>query len=605
MGRVSDRTFDRRHYYGATWLMAACLLFWGGAAAAKAQTPIGHGVLAHLQANAVVAFDARHGTQVQQLNPNRDLYLITASDGRTDQALLDEVLSDPTAGAPTLNSPVSLTDAGTNSTLDGQSTASVLNGQSTASVLNGGGSGTTSTTSTLLGLNTSQLPILGGILGPVLGVVGGVVGGLLNPLLGAVLNLNIVVNGSGAVVTTTSGAGVVQSAPTNFYGAVVPSAYPSQTLVGQIQAGSAAHALATGRGVLVALIDNGVDPTNPVLAPVLEGAQGYNFYDHSPDWSAYADLADGPGTGGTLDGQSTASVLNGQSTASVLNGGSCAAEFGGSGSALDQSTASVLNGQSTASVLNGQSTASVLNGAQTQAQAVAVLNEILACDPDFGHGTSVAGLIHLVAPQAEILPIKAFGPGGTADVASIYASITYAIDQHVAAMNLSFSATETTPDIQNAIEEAVSDGIVVVAAAGNSDTSAAVYPASLAGVVGAGAVDGTGSGLPRASFSNFDPGVGQYVDVAVAAPGVSLFTTYPGGGQIWATVTGTSFSTPLVVGEAALLAQLGKSGASSSAAIESATNPAIAGDSQGGLGHGLINVLGALRASRPGLLSLF
>ncbi|MGH9394212.1 MAG: S8 family peptidase, partial [Terriglobales bacterium] len=416
------------------------------------------------------------------------------------------------------------------------------------------------------------------------------------PLLGAVLNVNISLSGGGVTLTSANGT-VVNSTPTYFYGAVVPSTYANQPLVNQIQAGGNTHQLATGRGAVVALIDNGVDPSNPVLAPVLLASRGYNFYDNTPNWTAYADLAMGPGGASGLDGQSSASVLNGgQSSASVLNGGTCAAEFGPGGT-LDQSSASVLNG--------GQSSASVLNSATTQAQAIAALQAILACDPDFGHGTSVAGLIHLVAPRAMILPIKAFGPGGTADAATIYQSITYAIDQHVNVMNLSFSALASTPDIQDAIAEAVGDGIVVVAAAGNSSSAAAVFPASLAGVTGVGSANGTQRAFPLASFSNFDSGAGSFVDVDVAAPGVQLFTTYPGAGQIWATSDGTSFSTPLVAGEAALLAQLNQSGNAARSIIERSANPAIQGDASGALGHGLINVYGAVKSAQPPLLRWF
>ncbi len=592
---------ERRFPRPALRLFAAAAIAAAGSLAAGAQAPAQYGVVAYLNPANVAGFDLRHSTVALRLNPSRDLYLITSTTGLTDPQLLTEVETDPAATGPEINAPVSLADP----VLDGgQSTASVLNGgQSTASVLNGGGSspasGSSSSTGLLGGLLAPNTP-LGGVLAPVVNLAGS----LLNPLLGSVLNLNIGVSGTGPAITAGS-TSILSSAPTTYYGAVVPQQYVSQPAVGQIQAGASAHALATGRGVTVALIDNGLDPSNPVLANTWTGEAGWNFYDNSPDWSAYADLAEGPGAPGSqLDGgQSTASVLNGgQSTASVLNGATCQQEFGGSGSQLDQSTASVLNGgQSTASVLNGgQSTASVLNHAQTQQQALAALNLILACDPDFGHGTSVAGLIHLVAPDAKILPIKAFGPGGTATVAAIYQSITYAVDQRVQIINMSFSAQATTPVIHSAIQEAVDDGIVVVAAAGNAASDAAVFPASLPGVVGVGAVDGTQSQLPLAAFSNFDPGPGQFVDAAVAAPGVQVFTTYPGGGQIWATVSGTSFSTPLAAGEAALLAQLHLAGAANAAAIARAANPAVAGDAQGQLGHGLINVLQALRAAAPG-----
>ncbi|HET9784044.1 MAG TPA: S8 family serine peptidase [Terriglobales bacterium] len=529
-------------------------------AAAAAALP-GQGVLVHLNATDVAGFNLRHTTVSLRLSPTRDLYLVTAADGRTDQQLLTELLTDPTASNPVLNAPVALV----NPSLDGQSTASVLNGS-------------TSTTTTT---TTSSGGLLGALLQPVLKLADN----LLNPLLGTVLNVNINLGGS------TSSGGILNSSPTYFYGAVVPQAYPQQPAVSQISAGAAAHNLATGKGAEVALIDNGVDPFNPVLTSSLDASRGYNFYDNSANWSAYADLADGPTGGSDLDGQSTASVLNGQSTASVLNG-TCQQEFSADGSRLNQSTASVLNGQSTASVLNSEDSATV----------VSELNLILACDPEFGHGTSVAGLIHLVAPQAKILPIKAFGPGGTADAAAIYQSITYAIDQHVQVMNLSFSATAASPAVQAAIQEAMQDGIVVIAAAGNDGATTAVYPASLPGVVGAGAVDGTQAGFPRAPYSNYDPAPGIIQNADVAAPGSSLFTTYPGGGQIWATASGTSFSTPLIAGEAALLAQLQKTGAAGRKLIESNSNPAITGDAHGELGHGMVNVESALRSASPSLL---
>jgi len=562
--------------------MLLCLL---ACLAAFAAGPLGHGVLVHLQASQVASFDARHNVQSVRLNPHRDLYLVTANDGRTDQQLLSEIKTDPYAGHPTLNAPVALSQS-TASVLNGQSTASVLNGgQSTASVLNGG-------QSTASVLNGETVAIL---------------------------------TQSTASVLNQSTASVLNS-ETNYYGTRAPSQYIAQPMVSQVAGGPAAHKLATGKGVVVALIDNGVDQFNPVLRKVLLRREGYNFFDNTPNWSAWADL--GQSTASVLNGeQSTASVLNGQSTASVLNDDAVLRFL------LSQSTASVLNGcsvptsaglsagfastlavlqQSTASVLNGQSTASVLN--REDQLLIALIEKILACDPDFGHGTSVAGLIHLIAPEAKILPIKAFGPGGTADAAVIYQSLTYAMDHGANVINLSFSSTGIDPNVQAAIAEAVGKGIIVAAAAGNSGSSDPVFPASLPGVMGVGAVDGCnapttpppapGTVNPcianpvfnRADFSNFDPSTG-IVDDQVAAPGVQLFTTFPGFGLLWATVSGTSFSAPIVAGEAALLRQLGQSGAASRDEINNTANPAIPGDADGGLGHGMVQVLGALRTA--------
>src|SRR6185437_3822291 len=135
----------------------------------------------------------------------------------------------------------------------------------------------------------------------------------------------------------------VLNSDVNFYGTRAPAAYVNQVAVSQVAAGAPALQKATGEGAVVALIDNGVDQFNPVLRKSLLAREGWNFYDNTPNWSAWADL-----------GQSTASVLNW-----LHNIPTCPS---GSGS-----TTSSSDGQSTASVLNGstqldQSTASVLNG---------------------------------------------------------------------------------------------------------------------------------------------------------------------------------------------------------------------------------------------------
>lgn len=564
-------------------LLTGCLLL---TIAAWASGP-GNGILVHLKANQVSAFDTAHDTTATRLNSSRDLYLVTSNSGLGDQQLLNQLKTDPRAGDPTINTVV---------TFNGQSTASVLNGQSTASVLNeqfnlvsgsgkgsgknGGGKNSTldgqSTASVLNGQSTASV--------------------LNGQSTASVLN--------GEVTVLQQSTASVLNEDVNFYGSRAPVAYVNQAAVAQVAAGAPALQKATGEGTVVALIDNGVDQFNPVLRKSLLAREGWNFYDNTPNWSAWADL--GQSTASVLNGQSTASVLN-QSTASVLNwlrGLQGCPDGGGS-------TTSSSDGQSTASVLNGitqldQSTASVLNGQEKLTNLVlALIEKILQCDPDFGHGTAVAGMIHVIAPEAKILPIRAFGPGGVATAAAIYESITYAIDHHADVINMSFSSTGLDPNVAAAVQEAVSKGIIVVAAAGNGSVSDAVFPASLPGVVGVGSVDGCGAATPtgacvanppllRAGFSNFDPPTG-IVDADVAAPGVQLLTTFPGFGLIWATSSGTSFSAPIVAGEAAQLVELRQSGAANRSDIESSADPSIPGALDGGLGHGLVQVLGALK----------
>ena len=85
---------------------------------------------------------------------------------------------------------------------------------------------------------------------------------------------------------------------------------------------------------------------------------------------------------------------------------------------------------------------------------------------------------------------------------------------------------------------------VLVAAAGNESTSAAVYPAALNSyVVG---IASTTNWDTRSTFSNYGS-----VDVLIAAPGENIISTFPGG--TYASASGTSFSSPLVAGTAALM----------------------------------------------------
>jgi len=295
------------------------------------------------------------------------------------------------------------------------------------------------------------------------------------------------------VTLQSPGAGLSDTTPVNYYGTVVWHGYAAQPAAQIIRLTDAQTSFGVSGTGIVADIDTGVDPNHPALSPVL--LQGYDFTRNQPganEWLDVAALPNGPGDSSSEDEQPAV---------------------------VQQSTAAVLD----------QSTAAVLDGSPYVA---------------FGHGTMTAGLIHLVAPKAKILPLKAFSADGTGYLSNIVAALYYAAQNHANVANMSFDLSATSPALSDAINYASQSGMILVAAAGNEDTSARVYPAALNNTVLG--VASTTDYDTRSSFSNYGD-----ADVWIAAPGENIISTYPGG--TYASSSGTSFSSPLTAGTAALL----------------------------------------------------
>jgi thermitase len=173
-------------------------------------------------------------------------------------------------------------------------------------------------------------------------------------------------------------------------------------------------------------------------------------------------------------------------------------------------------------------------------------------DDVFGHGTHVAGIAAAVTNNAvgvaglgwntSLMNVKVLGDNGFGSYSAIAQGITWAADNGAQVINMSLSGTTASSTLESAVNYAWSKGVVVSAAAGNNGSSAPVYPAYYANAIAVAATDTTDH---LASFSNF----GSWVDVA--APGVNVYSTYPGGG--YASMSGTSMAAPHVAGEAALL----------------------------------------------------
>ncbi|MGW2510618.1 type VII secretion-associated serine protease mycosin [Streptomyces scopuliridis] len=176
-----------------------------------------------------------------------------------------------------------------------------------------------------------------------------------------------------------------------------------------------------------------------------------------------------------------------------------------------------------------------------------------------GHGTKIAGIIAArpaggtgfvgLAPEATIIPIQQNDAEGNGTAKTLAQAIDYAVNQAEAdVINISqdtADAVKPTPLLEQAVNNALDKEVVVVASAGNDGLGGNVketYPASYPGVL---AVASSDRNNERAAFSQS----GEFV--GIAAPGVDMVSTVPGGGHC--ADNGTSFSAPYVAGVAALI----------------------------------------------------
>jgi subtilisin family serine protease len=288
----------------------------------------------------------------------------------------------------------------------------------------------------------------------------------------------------------------------------LPTFYTQQPAVAQLNLAAAQknlHALGSG---IVAIIDTGIDPNHPVLKSSI--VPGYDFT---------RNLAGTPSEFADLD-QSTTAILD-QSTTAIL----------------DQSTTAILDGL-TVAVLN-QSTTAILDQSTT---AILDTSKLPAA---FGHGTMVAGIVHVTAPNAKIMPLKAFTADGQGDLSNILRAIYFAADNGCSVINMSFSLSDSSAELKNAVGYAQDRGCISVASTGNTGLQSVGFPAASPKVIGVASENTAGK---RSTFSSFGS------PTWVAAGGEAIITTYPG--NHWAAASGTSFSAPFVTGGTALLKQL-------------------------------------------------
>ena len=168
-----------------------------------------------------------------------------------------------------------------------------------------------------------------------------------------------------------------------------------------------------------------------------------------------------------------------------------------------------------------------------------------------GHGSAVSGTLAAATNNgigiasvnwaSPVMPLVVVDRDDFAAYSDIAAAIQFAADRGIRVINISLGGPSPSAALQSAVDYAWKKGAVIVAAAMNNSTSQRYYPAACNHVV---AVSATDSNDRLSDFSDF----GDWI--TLSAPGTNILSTANGGG--YAFWSGTSFSSPLVAGVAAL-----------------------------------------------------
>jgi subtilisin family serine protease len=170
------------------------------------------------------------------------------------------------------------------------------------------------------------------------------------------------------------------------------------------------------------------------------------------------------------------------------------------------------------------------------------------------HGTYVAGVVGLAlgngignagyCPGCKVMPVQV-GTDSGAYLSDLASGITWAADHGARVENMSWAGSSSSSTVANAVSYARAKGVVLTAAAGNSNCDCPTYPSATPGVI---AVAGTTSSDAKQSDSNY----GAWVKVAAPEGNMTSWPTL-NGAPGYAPVGGTSLAAPVVAGIAGLL----------------------------------------------------
>lgn len=187
--------------------------------------------------------------------------------------------------------------------------------------------------------------------------------------------------------------------------------------------------------------------------------------------------------------------------------------------------------------------------------SISIADNAMVNASELQHGTAMASAIlqgmNMImedgsTTSARILPVDVYGDSETTTTYQVAQGVWAALEAGATVINLSLGSDTSSPLLEGIIQQATEQGVVFLAAAGNTSTASPTYPAAYEEVIAVTSTDYTGH---IAAYANY----GDFVDIGTPS---SIVVDFDDTKQV---VTGTSVSTALATGIAVGLAEIKKS----------------------------------------------